>query len=132
VLFDTQDGGLQFFSYATNSLTDLSARIDTHAFPLNATFANASSYDGGADGGFARWGNDVVYIGDDGVFAYDLVADKVTAIVLSPDLADLRIDYRFPVALADGTLFVLGLTSTDGAEGADGPTYKIALAPIVQ
>ena len=132
VLFDTQDGGLQFFSYATNSLTDVAAKIDAHAFPINATFANASNYDGEADGGFARWNDDVVYIGEDGVFAYDLVADTVTAIVLSPDLADLRIDYRFPVALADGTLFVVGLTSNDGAEGAEGPTYEIALSSVSQ
>jgi len=132
VLFDDDNGGLHFFSYATSSLTDVAAKIDTHAFPLNSTFANASNYDSGADGGFARWNNDVIYIGEGGVFAYDLVADKVTAIVLSPDLADLRIDYRFPVALADGTLFVVGLTSNDGAEGADGPTYEIALPSIVQ
>ena len=131
VMFDTEDGALQFFAYATNTLTDVSAKIDTHAFPLNATFAGASNYDGDADGGFARWGNDVLYIGQDGLFAYDLVADSITAIVLEPDLADLRIDYRFPVALDDGTVFVTGLTSNDGAIGADGPTYMIALPPIV-
>ncbi len=131
VMFDTEDGTLQFFAYATSTLTDVSAKIDTHVFPLNATFATASNYDGDADGGFARWGNDVLYIGEDGLFAYDLVADTITAIVLEPDLADLRIDYRFPVALDDGTVFVTGLTSNDGAIGADGPTYEIALPPIV-
>jgi hypothetical protein len=132
VMFDTQDGALWYFAYATNSLTNVSAKIDTHMFPLNQTFAGASQYDGDADTSFARWGNDVLYIGEQGLFAYDLVQDQVTAIVLSPDLADLRIDYRAPVVLDDGTLFVTGLTSNDGAEGADGPVYEIALPPIFQ
>ncbi|HEY3802064.1 MAG TPA: hypothetical protein VGL61_05625 [Kofleriaceae bacterium] len=132
VTFDTQDGALWFYAYSTNTLTNVSAKIDTHTFPLNQTFGGASQYDADADTSFARWGNDVLYIGEDGVFAYDLVQDQVTAVVLSPDLADLRIDYRAPVALDDGTLFVTGLTSNDGAIGADGPVYEIALPPIFQ
>ncbi len=44
----------------------------------------------------------------------------------------MRVDYRYPVALDNGTAFVTGLTSTDGAVGADGPTYKIAFPVLVQ
>jgi hypothetical protein len=129
VMFTTETNDLQFFAYATKSLTDVSAKIDTHMFPINQTFAGASQYDD-VDAGFARWNNDVIYVGDQGLFAYDLTADTVTAIVLSPDLADLTIDYVQPVVLDDGTLFVTGLTSNEGDEGADGPVYEIALSSI--
>jgi hypothetical protein len=74
----------------------------------------------------------VIYIGNMGVFAYDIKADKITPLLLSPVRADLRIDYRYPVALDNGELFVTGLTSTSGATGADGPTYKLDLRAIVQ
>ena len=41
------------------------------------------------------------------------------------------VNYRYPVALDDGTAFVTGLTSTDGATGADGPTYKLNLNGVI-
>ncbi|HEY1551272.1 MAG TPA: hypothetical protein VGG28_25765 [Kofleriaceae bacterium] len=129
VMFADENNDLQFFAYATKSITDVSAKIDAHMFPLNMTFASASQYDN-TDAGFARWNSDVIYVGDQGLFAYDMTADTVTAIVLSPDLADLTIDYVQPVVLDDGTLFVTGLTSNEGDEGADGPVYEIALSSI--
>jgi len=129
VMFADENNDLQFFAYATKSITDVSAKIDTHMFPLNQTFASASQYDN-VDAGFARWNNDVIYVGDQGLFAYDMTADTVTAIVLSPDLANLTIDYVQPVVLDDGTLFVTGLTSNEGDEGADGPVYQISLPAI--
>ena len=130
VMFDTADGGLHYYAYATGTLLDVAAAIDGAPFMINQTFAMASNYDSDANGGFARWGQYVLYIGEEGLFGYDLQGKKTTPIVLSPDLANLRIDYRFPVVLDNGTAFVTGLTSNDGAIGADGPTYKISLGPI--
>jgi hypothetical protein len=45
---------------------------------------------------------------------------------------NLDVEYRYPAALDDGKAFVTGLTSTDGATGADGPTYEIDLSAVLK
>ena len=62
----------------------------------------------------------------------DMQNDAITPVLLSPISDSLRVDYRYPVALDDGTAFVTGLTSNDGATGADGPTYQIDLNGILK
>ena len=127
VLFDTATG-LSFYDYAQQQLIDVKARIDANPFKINSTFASAAHY----YQDFTRYKQWVIYIGQSGLFAYDLKADKITPLLLSPNRADLRVDYRYPVALDGGEMFVTGLTSTSGATGADGPTYKLDLRTIVQ
>ena len=127
VLFDTATG-LAFYDYGAARLVDVKARIDANPFKINETFASAAKF----DQDFTRYKQYVIYVGQRGVFAYDMKADKITPIVLSPNRAELRVDYRYPVALDSGEMFVTGLTSTSGATGADGPTYKIDLGTIVQ
>lgn len=127
VLFESASG-LMFFDYSKNALTNLSALIDANTYRINATFATASNY----LQDFARWRGFVLYIGDNGLFAYDMTNDRITPILLSPESSTLRVDYRYPVALNDGTAFVTGLTSTDGAVGADGPTYQVDLNPLLE
>lgn len=127
VLFDTAQG-LSFYDYAQAKLVDIRAQIDANGFKINNTFASAAKF----DQDFARYKQWILYIGQSGLFAYDMKADKITPILLSPNRADLRVDYRYPVALDSGEMFVTGLTSTSGATGADGPTYKIDLRTIVQ
>jgi hypothetical protein len=127
VLFECADG-LKFFDYGKNTLVDMSAKIDANGFQINQTFATAAHY----LGGFTRWKTFIVYIGESGLFAYDMATDHITPILLSPERADLRIDYKRPAALDDGTAFVTGLESTDGAVGVDGPTYRLDLTAILQ
>ena len=119
--------GLMFFDYANNALVDVSAKINANPFQVNATFASAAKY----SQDFTRWRAYVLYIGHSGLFAYDIPNDKITPILLSPSSADLRVDYRYPVAIDDGEAFVTGRTSTSGATGAEGPTYKIDLKAIL-
>ena len=126
VMFEAASG-LMFFDYAKNDLVDVTKLIDANPFKINTTFASASKW----YQGFARWKHYVLYIGNSGLFAYDLANDKIAPILLSPNSPDLRIDYRYPVALDDGTSFVTGLTSTSGAVGAEGPTYKLDLSAIL-
>ncbi len=106
----------------------MTEKINANSFQINATFASAAKY----YQDFARWGNYVLYVGNSGLFAYDMVHDTITPILLSPDSDTLRVDYRYPVVLANGTAFVTGLTSTDGSVGADGPTYKLSFASLAQ
>jgi len=127
VLFDTATG-LSYYDYAQKKLIDMRAAIDANPFEINNTFASAAKF----NTDFTRYKQWVLYIGQRGLFAYDFKADKITPILLSPNRADLRVDYRYPVALDTGVAFVTGLTSTSGAVGADGPTYTLDLKPLLQ
>ena len=126
VMFETATG-VMFYGYSQGQLVNVRDQINANSFQINPTFATAAHY----LQGFTRWQSFVIYIGNGGVFAYDLPHDRIAPIVLSPDRSDLRVDYRYPVALDDGTLFVTGLTSTSGATGADGPTYRIDLPSVL-
>jgi hypothetical protein len=126
VLFDTATG-LSFYDYAQSKLVDIKAKIDANPLKLSDVYTTAAKF----DTDFTRYKQHAIYIGNMGVFAYDIKADKITPLLLSPVRADLRIDYRYPVALDNGLLFVTGLTSTSGATGADGPTYQVDLKPIL-
>jgi hypothetical protein len=55
----------------------------------------------------------------------------VVPVLLPPRDAATRVVYRYPVTLSDGTLLVVGLMSSDGAVGADGPTFKVALPALL-
>jgi hypothetical protein len=120
--------GLVFYDYSKDALVDVAALIDANPYQVNTTFASAAQY----VEAFARWRTWVLYIGEDGLFVYDLAHDKIEPVLLSPERADLRIDYKYPVVLDDGEAFVTGLTSTDGAVGVDGPTYKVDLKTALQ
>jgi hypothetical protein len=126
VMFTTDDA-LMYFDYAKNELIDVRARIDENPYKLNETFASASNW----YTDYARYKNYVVYIGQSGVFAYDMVGDTITPVLLSPHSSEIRIDYRYPVVLDSGKLFVVGLTSTSGATGAEGPNYMVDFASLL-
>jgi hypothetical protein len=126
VMFESADG-VMFYDLQRSELVNITAKINANPFQVNTTFASAAKY----YQGFARWRSFVLYVGNSGVFSYDLAHDTIVPILLSPDRADLRVDYRYPVVLDGGTAFVTGLTSTSGATGADGPTYKLDLRPIL-
>lgn len=121
--------GLMFFDYNKSALENVTDLINANPYQVNATFKSASKI---YQADFSRWKKQVLYIGNSGLFAYDLVNDKITPIVLSPNSDMIRVDYRYPVALDDGTAFVTGLTSQSGSVGADGPTFKIDLNPILK
>jgi hypothetical protein len=122
------DSALMFFQYSSRKLRDISSEIDKSTSVPCATGMGATSY----STDFARWGNTVVYIGqDDGVFAFNMATSVITPVLLPPDNSNVTIQYRYPVALSDGKLFVTALTSSDGSTGADGPTIVVDLAGLV-
>ena len=124
IMFSTASG-LEYWN--GQSLMNVTDFINKNPFQINATYATAAKY----LQDFALYQHYVIYIGNMGVFAYDLTADKIIPVLLEPIAGDLRIDYRYPVVLTDGTAFVTGLTSTDGAVGADGPTYEVDLGNLL-
>jgi len=121
VVIRTATGPL-LYRYATATLTDLGAEIAASPYRLNPTFAAAHHY----LQDIARYRDWFVYVAQAGVFAYNLDDGELRPVLLSPR-DGVRIDYRYPGATTDGSLFVTGLTSTDGAVGADGPLYRVDL-----
>jgi hypothetical protein len=129
VMFTTTDGGLWFFPYATNKLVNVSQEIDQKMYPSGPCSMGASAY----STDFARYGNTVVYVGSDtGVFAFDMAADVIAPVLLPPESGSVTIQYRYPVVLTDGSLFVTALTSNDGTTGAEGPVVRLDLANLIQ
>jgi hypothetical protein len=124
--------GLKFFDYASSSIRDLSMEIASNSYQLNATYNDVQDFYSASDSNnFARWQSWVVYTSNGGIYAYDLVRKIVEPVLLSPINGDTEIDYRYPVTLDDGSCFIVGLTSTDGAVGADGPVYLVPLATVL-
>lgn len=120
-----------FFQGATMNLIDLGARIHDNPFRISETFKSSHYYY--ADGnGFTRYGDYMIYIGSAGVFAYDLVNDRVKPILLEPRDAEVRTVYRYPAVTTNGVLFVTGLQSQSGSVGADGPIFRVELAAALK
>jgi hypothetical protein len=125
--------GLRRFDYAAGTVRDLSAEIAASAYRINDTYAAADHYYSATTGAnFSSYGDWVVYTANDGIFAYDLVRRSVAPVLLSPLDLDGRLDYRYPVALDDGTLYTVGLQSSSSSVGADGPVYQVSLAGMLK
>jgi hypothetical protein len=120
-----QSGDLVYYALADHSLTDVSAAISGSSFQINKTFAQAHYYqqDGILDG---LDPNRVDYIGEMGLFAFELDTAAVTPLLLSPDDGNVTINYVAPSPLASGDIYVVGLTSNEGDIGVDGPLYKVS------
>jgi hypothetical protein len=125
VLYESATG--PFFASADGSTLDVAQAILASPYRLNETYASSHLY----ASGLARFGAWVVYVGQSGVFAYQRESHEVAPILLHPIDGEVRVDYRYPVVLDDGTLFVTGLTSTSGAVGADGPVFRVDLAAVL-
>jgi len=119
-----------YYDFASGTLRDIATEIAASPFLINESFATAHHYE--SDGTLV--GRSVYYVGASGVFAYQLDSRDVRPLLLEP-LADssqpawagdhLRIEYRYPTLVDSGDLFVVGLTSTSGSVGADGPVYRV-------
>lgn len=129
VLFTTAEGPW-FFDYATKEAMDVEAAIAAADYRLSETFASAHLY----YEQMTRWRDYFVYIGNSGVFAFNAETGEVFPVLLTPrqgETSDLRVEYRYPVALDNGTLFLTALESESGAVGADGPIYEVDLTAIL-
>jgi hypothetical protein len=123
VLLETAEGPF-FYNYATGKISDVGAAIKASNFELNKTFAASHLYDTGGDSPtMTRFHDNVGYVAESGIFNFNLSTGKVSPILL--DARDNSVVYRFPVFLDDGSVFVHGLISNDGAIGADGPVYRV-------
>src|SRR5262249_45608375 len=122
VLYSAATGPF-WFPFATQQPVDVAAAIAASDYRLNPTFADAHHY----DQGLARLNAHFVYISLHGDFTYDLDGHGVRPILLmgGDDESGVTVEYRNPVVLEDGSIFLQALESTDGATGADGPIYRV-------
>jgi hypothetical protein len=118
VLFGAATGPF-YYAYDASSVRDVRAEIEASDYELNATFGSAHHY----TTDLARRSGTVGYIGQSGLFTFDLDSQAVKPVLLNA--RDNSVVYRYPVLLEDGSLFVQGLESTSGATGAEGPVYRV-------
>ena len=124
--------GLKFFDYAQNSLRDLSAEVRASSYQIAPTYTTSHYfYSATTSNNFTRWGSWIVYTGNAGIFAYDLAQKRVAPVLLDVSNDQVRIAYRYPVVTSDGSTYLVGLTSQDGAVGADGPIYRTSLKQLL-
>ncbi|MDI1444488.1 hypothetical protein [Polyangium sp. 6x1] len=92
-----------FYANDTGKNRDIEAEIAASGYELNSTYNAIHEYSQGG----ARNGDDVAYIGRDGLFLFDLGTGKTRPALLNA--RDNSIVYRNPVLLENGKLFVQGL-----------------------
>jgi hypothetical protein len=118
-MVNTADGPF-YYNYSTKTLRDIGAAIKASSFQLNSTYSSIHYYEyDGTIHGDSVYG----YIGNDGLFTFDLSSGDVKAVLLNG--RDNSVTYRYPVFLDNGSIFVKGLLSESGATGADGPIYQV-------
>ena len=124
MLYAQAKGSLSYMALGSATLRDINAEIKASGYQMNTTFAAAHIP---ANGQYALYKNLVIYTAQSGIFTFNLDTKKVAPLLLEPRDPKLRTVYRKPVVLDNGTLFVLGLQSTNGAVGAEGPIFKLML-----
>jgi hypothetical protein len=133
VLFTSYNGSSDvpfFFDYETAQLTNVAEQIAAVSYRLNETFASSHLY----SEDITRWRDYFIYGGASGIFAYNVTRNDITPILLEPrmgETSDVRVDYRYPVTLENGMLYLTALESESGSVGADGPIVQVDLSNIL-
>ena len=112
-----------FYSFTTKQTADLGAQLLNASYALSASNPSGQAYSTDA----ALHSGTMVYIGQTGLFQLDLTSGIVTTVLLDGTDGSESVEYRYPMPLDDGTVYVVGLESTCGSTGADGPVFKVAL-----
>lgn len=125
VLYDTAGGPL-YLRFSSGEVLDVAAKIQASDYRVARGYDGAHLYEDDA----VLSAGKVYYKGGAGIFTFDVASSTIAPVLLEPlppedGSSNLRIVYRYPQVLTDGAIFVTGLTSTDGAVGADGPLYRV-------
>jgi hypothetical protein len=102
-------------------------------YELNTSFANSHYVgSGGANVDVSASGNRIVYRSTSGIHAYDTTTNTVTPILLDnvgySSETPIYIHYT-GINVAQNSMVVFGLESTDSSTGADGPIYRLSPLP---
>jgi hypothetical protein len=99
------------YDVASDTRENLSDKIKANSYQLNETYKQAH-YPSQGGVSFATTQGKLIYVGNQGLFSYDVAADKVKPLLLEPR-EGTTIRYIDPVATKDGTVYVTGLESND-------------------
>ncbi len=128
VLFTTWDGSIDrpwFFDTNTGTLLDAADTIGAVEPPIPGRETAHRFWED-----ITRWGDLFVYGGSSGTFAFDASRSVAAPVLLEP-ISGTRVDYRYPVVLDNGQMFVTALESESGALGAEGPVYRLDLDHVL-
>jgi hypothetical protein len=131
VLWEDDAGSLAYYDSRTKKVRDLSAEIQAAPYRINDTYARAHHFFAATGADFARWSHWVIYTGNLGIFAFDLVSKAVAPVLVDHVGDDGRVDYRSPVATSGGMAYATGLTSSSAVVGDDGPVYATDLTRVL-
>lgn len=120
---------LWFAAWGASEARAIHEEIVASGYTLNATFPQAHEVSSGyGNQDVALEGSKIYYRSNSGVYAFDIDSKAVTPVLLD-DMTysgGLFVTYTGLVS-GDAGLFVVGLESDNGATGADGPVYRVAL-----
>ena len=120
---------MYYYQYASGEQVNLTEVINAASYAFNGTYDLAH---GQLEMGYTRLGSKLVYESLSGIYLFDLVSRAFVPIILTEREWDIRVTWRGPVILDDGTLFVTGLESESGSVGADGPVWMIEHPALMQ
>ena len=120
---------MYYYQYASGELTNLTEVINAASYAFNGTYDLAH---GQLEMGYTRLGSKLVYESLSGIYLFDLVSRAFVPIILTEREWDIRVTWRGPVILDDGTLFVTGLESESGSVGSEGPVWMIEHPALMQ
>lgn len=123
VVYRTMENAMVYFDFDRQTTFDIDAALRDHApvvperdtahLPLDKHPATL-------------YAQTLVYIGEDGLFAYDTGTEQLRPVLLEA-LGYPREEYRNARALDDGSLFVDTLFTETNSLGNEGPLYRLAL-----
>jgi len=121
---------LWFYAWDSAEVRAIHDELESSDYNLNSTFANAHWVgSGGANVDVSMDGSTIYYNSVAGIYSYDVVSAAVTPVLLDDQTysgSSVSIHYT-GINVSDGALTVIGLESTSGATGSDGPIYRVAL-----
>jgi hypothetical protein len=121
---------LWFVSWGDSEARAIHDELKNSSYSLNASFHNAHWVgSGGANIDVSMDGDTIYYRSVAGIHAYNVSSNAIAPILLDDMTysgSEVFIHYT-GINVADNAMIVVGLESTSGSTGADGPIYRVTL-----
>lgn len=125
-----EDQEMWWYDWGASEARAIHDELAASSYVLNSTYATAHLVGfGTASQDIAVDGTTLYYRSNSGVYAYDVASKTVTPVLLDDRgyAGDGKLVTYTGLVNGDGALFMIGLTSTSGATGSDGPIYRVGL-----
>ncbi|MCA9698500.1 MAG: hypothetical protein KC431_13310 [Myxococcales bacterium] len=123
---------LWFYAWGDTQARAIHDELEASDYVLNSTFYNSHYVgSGGAAQDVGMDGSTIYYASVSGVHGYDVLSNEVKPVLLNDMTysgSDVFIHYT-DLGPDTGSMVVIGLESTNGSTGADGPYYRVRPLP---